>query len=248
MGVGGGIVIVPALVFFLNFSQHKAHGTSLAAILVVSAAGVATYYLHGYVDWRMSAMMAVGGVGGAWLGASIARATKSLTLRRVFSAFLGLVGIRMIVGGCLGGGAGAQAQAQIEHLAGTFAGMGVVLATGFASGCASGLLGVGGGIVAVPALVLLLGIGQHTAQGISLGAIIPTVTTGMLMHHSMGHVEFRVAKWIGIGAIGGGVAGASLASSLSASVLKLVFGSFILLTALLLAARKRDLAADDKPA
>ena len=245
LGIGGGTVIVPCLVFFLNLNQHRAHGTSLAAVLMVSIAGVATYYLHGHVEWRLSGVMAVGGVAGAWLGATIAASIKSSALRRVFCAFMVLIGIRMIVGGCFGGEDGAHAAEQLAELVGTFRGILVSLGTGLVSGCVSGLLGIGGGIVSVPAMVLLLGVDQHTAQGVSLGAIIPTVITGMLMHHSMGHVEFRVAKWVGLGAIAGGVAGASLAGGLSPCVLKLVFGGFILVTAVLLAMKKhQDLPGD----
>ncbi|MCX8053634.1 MAG: sulfite exporter TauE/SafE family protein [Armatimonadetes bacterium] len=239
LGIGGGTVIVPSLVFFLNFNQHKAHGTSLAAVFMVSTAGVAVYYLHGYVEWRLAGVMAIGGVVGAWLGATIAAMINSTVLRRVFCVFLAMVGVRMIVGGFLRGDIGPAAAERVVELTGTFRGILISLGTGLASGCVSGLLGIGGGGISIPAMVLLLGIDQHTAQGISLGAIVPTVVAGMLMHHGMGNVEFRVAKWIGLGAIAGGMAGAGLAGSLSASVLKLVFGIFILATAVLLGMRKQ---------
>jgi hypothetical protein len=240
LGIGGGTVIVPGLVFFLHFNQHKAHGTSLAAVLIVSVASVATYWSHGHVEWRLSGVMAIGGVAGAWLGASAASAIESSVLRRVFSAFLVLVGIRMIVGGCFGGENGTHASMRLAELAGTLPGIAMVLATGLVSGFVSGLLGIGGGIVSVPAMVLLLCVEQHTAQGISLGAIIPTVITGMLMHHNMGNVEFRVAKWIGLGAVAGGIAGASLAGHLSTHLLKLIFGGFIVIVAALMARKKQQ--------
>ena len=238
LGIGGGTVIVPGLVFFLGFHQHKAHGTSLGAVLVVSAVSAATYWYYGHVEWRLSGVMAMGGVAGAWMGANAAGAIKGSALRRVFSVFLALVGVRMILGGCLGHENGANAVAHLGALAGTVHGIGKVLVTGLASGFVSGLLGIGGGIVSVPAMVLLLGLDQHTAQGISLAAIVPTVATGTLMHQTMGNVEFRVAKWVGLGAIAGGFAGASLAGFLNPGSLKLIFGSFLAIMAVLMALKK----------
>ena len=238
LGIGGGALVVPGLVFFLRFDQHKAHGTSLAAVLCMSAASVGTYWSHGNVDWRLAGEVAVGGVAGAWLGANVVSAIKGKALRRVFCVFMALVGIRMILGGCL---AAHSASACAPHHVlpdGAFFATAAALATGLVTGFMSALLGIGGGVVMVPAMVLLLCVSQHTAQGVSLAAMMPTAFTGMVFHREMGNVDLRVAKWVGLGAIAGGIAGSSIAGSLDASLLKLIFGLFLVMMSVLMALKR----------
>ena len=238
LGIGGGALVVPGLVFFLGFNQHKAHGTSLAVVLCMSAGSVATYWSHGNIDWRLAGEMAVGGVAGAWLGTKVVSAIKGKVLRRVFCVFMALVGIRMIFDGCLTTH-GAPDRATHRMLSdGMLFAVAAALATGLTTGFMSALLGIGGGVVMVPAMVLLLCVSQHTAQGVSLAAMMPTAFTGMVLHREMGNVDFRVAKWVGLGAIAGGIAGSSVAGSLDASLLKLIFGLFLVMMSVLMAVRR----------
>ena len=224
LGIGGGALVVPGLVFFLGFNQHRAHGTSLAVVLCMSAGSVATYWSHGNIDWRLSGEMAVGGVAGAWLGANVVSAIKGGVLRRVFCVFMALVGIRMIFGGCFAAHGAAACAPHHVLPGGAFWATAAALATGLTTGLMSALLGIGGGVVMVPAMVLLLCVSQHTAQGVSLAAMIPTALTGMVFHRHMGNVDLRVAKWVGLGAMREVIAGSSIAGSLDASLLKLIFG------------------------
>ncbi|MDP4692095.1 MAG: sulfite exporter TauE/SafE family protein, partial [Ilumatobacteraceae bacterium] len=66
-GVGGGILIVPGLVFFAKMDQRRAHGTSLAAVLPISISSLATYWAHDHVDWPVALFLAIGAVAGALL-------------------------------------------------------------------------------------------------------------------------------------------------------------------------------------
>ncbi|NQW60950.1 sulfite exporter TauE/SafE family protein, partial [bacterium] len=61
-GVGGGILIVPGLVFFAKMDQRRAHGTSLAAVLPISVSSLASYWAHGHVDWPVALFLAIGAV------------------------------------------------------------------------------------------------------------------------------------------------------------------------------------------
>src|SRR5919112_735182 len=73
IGVGGGIIIVPALVFFLGFSQHEAQGTSLGLLLLpVGILAVLNYYKQGHIDIRVIAIMSIAFVLGGWLGSKLA--------------------------------------------------------------------------------------------------------------------------------------------------------------------------------
>lgn len=99
-GVGGGIVIVPALVAFLNFEQKLAVGTSLGALLPpVTFPAVITYYYAGQLDISTAAFIAVGLLGGSLLGARITLSLPTQTVKRLYGVFLWVVAIRFIVFG-----------------------------------------------------------------------------------------------------------------------------------------------------
>ena len=93
-GIGGGVVIVPALVFLLGFSQHRATGTSLAVLLPpVGIAAVYEYYRNGNVDWKAGLIVALSMLLGAWLGALVSNRLSGPILRLLFSGFLICLGI-----------------------------------------------------------------------------------------------------------------------------------------------------------
>lgn len=98
VGVGGGIVIVPALVYFLAFSQHEAQGNSLALMLFpVGILGVINYYRKGYVDFRYAGLLAIGFVLGSYLGSRFSLSLPQLTVKKVFAAVMLLVALKMLL-------------------------------------------------------------------------------------------------------------------------------------------------------
>lgn len=103
---------------------------------------------------------------------------------------------------------------------------------GLVGGVASGLFGVGGGIIMVPAMMYGLGLPIKTAIGTSLAVIIPTTLVGSIKHFQMGNVQFSTALVLAPTAILGGYAGAWLSSQLSDANLKRAFGGFIVLVGL----------------
>jgi uncharacterized membrane protein YfcA len=115
----------------------------------------------------------------------------------------------------------------------------IAIALGLAAGVLAGLFGVGGGILFVPALTIVLGVEQHSAQGTSLLAIIPTVVVGTWRQQRYGNVRWRPAITLGLAGVAGVVAGGFLAESLSGGVLKRLFGVLLLLTAAQLVWRTR---------
>ncbi len=96
VGIGGGIVIVPGLVYLFGFDQHSAQGTSLALLLPpLGILAVMEYHRNGYVDIRAAAIMAVLFLVGALLGARLANHIDGTLLRKVFAGFLLLASVRM---------------------------------------------------------------------------------------------------------------------------------------------------------
>lgn len=100
---------------------------------------------------------------------------------------------------------------------------------GLFTGVVSGLLGVGGGPIMIAGMVLILGVGQKVAQGVSLAVIVPTAIAGAITHYRGGNVVPRVALWLVPTAVVGAIVGANLAALLDAALLRRLFGLLLLL-------------------
>ena len=108
----------------------------------------------------------------------------------------------------------------------------LVIGAGLLTGVVSGLLGVGGGTILIPAAVLILGASQHLAQGVSLAVIIPTALMGAYGYYMRNNVDTEKAFYLAAGAIFGAYLGSVLACSISSYHLKIVFGIFLIVVAL----------------
>jgi uncharacterized membrane protein YfcA len=121
-----------------------------------------------------------------------------------------------------------------------------LLAIGLAAGFLAGLLGIGGGILIVPALVLLLGFDQHLAQGTSLVVIIPAALAGSWTHYRRGRLELRDAAFVAAGGIVGAAIGSLSALSLDDALLQRLFALVLLAVAVrMLLPRQPRPEADD---
>jgi len=110
---------------------------------------------------------------------------------------------------------------------------------GLAAGCVSGALGLGGGVIMVPALVLLFGLTQHQAQGTALAVILPPVfILAVMRYYYAGNVKVQMALFICCGFIIGAFLGAHLVQSLPAPTLKKIFGVFLIMIGIKMALLK----------
>ena len=99
LGIGGGIIIVPALVFLMGFSQHQAQGTYLAVLLFpVGILGVLNYYKEGYVNFKFAVILIAAFLAGSYLGSLLAVRLPDEILRKLFGVFMLLVSLKMIIG------------------------------------------------------------------------------------------------------------------------------------------------------
>jgi uncharacterized membrane protein YfcA len=97
IGVGGGIIVVPALVYFLGFSQYEAQGTSLGLLLLpVGILAVANYYKQGYIDVKVVAIMCLAFVLGGWLGSKISLALPEELVKKIFAVILFYTAFKML--------------------------------------------------------------------------------------------------------------------------------------------------------
>lgn len=104
-----------------------------------------------------------------------------------------------------------------------------IVTIGLVSGFLSGLLGIGGGFIMVPALIIFVGLSPHHAIGASLAVIVPTAISGVFKHYSLGNVDFRMAAMVAVGAVVGSYIGATTTAYVSGDTLKKIFGVFTVL-------------------
>lgn len=189
-GVGGGFFIVPALTGWLKLGQRRANGTSLAAVIPISAAAAVGYAFDGYVDLFVAFLLVAGGLVGAEIGTRLLDRLPIRTIQLCFSALLIVAAARLVFG---------PTSDQDMHL-GLVTDIGL-FALGVMTGLLSGLLGVGGGFVMVPGMVLLASIPGTLAKGTSLAAIIPTAAFATWRNVRNGNADVRLGLLIG--AVGG---------------------------------------------
>jgi uncharacterized protein len=222
-GFGGGAVMIPLMTWLAKLTQHKAHGTSLAAIIFTALVGAATYYLHGAVDWKIAAVLAVSAIITARFGALYAHSLPEKKLKKAFGLFLIVVSVLVIVRGLL---------PSTAHSPGFWPSLLIFLLTGAVTGFLSGMMGVGGGTVMIPPMVILAGMPQHLAQGTSLLAMVPVSISGALTHHRLGNVQMDLVGGLIVGAVVGGYVGGTAANLLPELYLKLIFSALLIWMAL----------------
>ena len=97
IGIGGGVIIVPALIFLFGLSQHQAQGTTLALLVPpIGILGAWVYYKQGYVDLRIAAVICIGFFLGSMFGAKLATSLSNILLQRIFGIALLLISLKMI--------------------------------------------------------------------------------------------------------------------------------------------------------
>jgi uncharacterized membrane protein YfcA len=97
VGVGGGIIIVPALVFFLGFSQQAAQGTSLGLLLLPAGIlAVINYYHKGFIDFKVVGIMCAAFVVGGWLGSKLALSLSQEVVKKIFAVVLFYTAFKMM--------------------------------------------------------------------------------------------------------------------------------------------------------
>jgi len=226
MGVGGGIVLVPLLLHFLHQSQHEAQGTSLAFFIVTALVAAIPYVRAESIPWNLVGILALGAVPGVMTGAAIAKRTPAPRLRLWFGLAILATAARLLI-------------APPEGLGGAPWAMPWNVLLGYGVGTFAGLLGVGGGIFLVPALVLGQGIAQHMAQGVSLALIVPIGLVGALSYARSGHTRLQVLPALFVGGAAGGWLGATFAQSLRGPVLTRIFALFSVAVAVRMIAGSR---------
>jgi hypothetical protein len=227
-GAGGGAILVPLLRLFLGLGQHRAQGLTLAALMLPSGLpAMIHYHRRGHaMPWALASWLSLGFLPGVWAGARAACGLPEGPLRGAFTAFLVL-----LAAGSLRSARGlAAARERPPPLwKGALAGL--------LGGAASGLFGIGGGVVMIPLLAGWVGLSQHRAQVVSLVVMVLPIRLPGLMVYLRGWTGFPGATLAGLsgGFAFGGYLGARLATALPEPVLKRGYAVLLVLSAVLVA-------------
>ena len=228
-GVGGGVIVVPALMAFAHMDQRRASATSLVAIAPAAVVGAITYAVQGEVHWLAALTLAVGSVIGAPIGARLLRALPLRALPWIFVGFIAVVLVSLFTTVPTRGG---EVHFGIVEAI-------VLLLLGLLSGVLSGLVGVGGGVVIVPGLEVVLGAGDLLAKGTSLLTMVPTSVSGTVANLRRRAVDLRVGLTVGITAAVCSPGGAVLARLVDPQVGTWLFAAFLVVVAVIVLSRGR---------
>jgi len=228
LGSGGSILTVPVLHYLLHQPEQVAIAGSLLVVGLIATAACIPYALAKRVDWRNVLRFGLPGMAGAWVGASLARWVPGSLQLALFAVVMLVAAWRMLRAAPL-----ATASAEPHPAA--------IVAGGTAVGALSGLVGVGGGFLIVPALVLLAAVPMSSAVGTSLAIISMDSFTGfgkyVLVLDARGVVlDWRVLLVIAAIGIAGSMFGSRLGRQLPQSTLRRIFGVFLVAMGLFVAA------------
>ena len=241
IGVGGGFIIVPLLILIYNFEPKIAVGTSLMIVFLNSFSGSLAYIKQKRVDFKVGLLFALLTIPGAFLGAYIVNYNyiKSNLFKAIFSLILILLSLQLIIkpwkkfsnlkiNGThhrrIVNGEGNIYEYSISLTKG--------LLISFCVGFVSSIFGVGGGIIHVPAMILLLGFPTHIATATSYFILIFTSITGVLTHASLNNVKLNFAIPIGFGVIIGAQISVFLSKKIKGRFVEKILGLTLLMLAI----------------
>lgn len=230
-GVGGGIVMVPLLLVWAKMDQRRAQATSLVAIAPAALVGTASYAVGGVFPILPAVVVALGALAGAQGGAWLLRKMSLGWLEWTFLVFVASIATVVVF---TVPNRGVSLELDVTTAAG-LAAIGVVM------GIAAGLFGIGGGIIAIPALMIFFGVGDLEAKAVSLIAMAPAALSGSFSHLKHRVATLRDGLWVALAAFIATPLGSLGAFVIPEAYANIIFGGFGLLiaTTLLIRAIRR---------
>lgn len=223
LGIGGGIILVPILVSFFAVDVEHARSASLVSVVVTSLGGSLIYLREGVADIVKASYLqlptAIGAVGGAYLGARL----NDKIIRLLFGLFIILVSLRLMFG--------KDTQSNFRPHRGHWL---LAFLACIGAGLLSAVLGVGGGIVFVPVVILLLAQTPHVATATSTFLIGLTGAASALIYAKAGQMDYELTLIAAVGIFLGAQVGARIGHWISGKMLRKVFAAILLINAYLL--------------
>jgi uncharacterized protein len=224
LGGGGSILTVPALVYIIGQTPQAAVTTSLAIVGANSMLGAYFHNTQGSLNWKVAIMFGGAGMSVAYLAAGLSGLFTPAALLILFAVLMIAISAVML----LQRNGVEQNKVQASWL--------VVIAAGAGVGLLTGILGVGGGFLIVPALVMLVGLPMYQAVGTSLVIIAANSIAGLLGHLGTSLFDLSLTLVFVVTGLAGTFIGSRLAKRMPAQLLKHIFAIFVLMLAIYLLA------------
>jgi len=229
-GIGGGIIMVPALIAVFGMDMLNANATSLAAMLLpVGILGVITFYKAGYIDVRNALWISCGLIMGSFLGAELAVSVDVKVLSKLYAAFLLYIALGYLdIPRLLRRKKQTPEEPVVsgEKIKYSFW---LFIAVGIFAGVIAGLFGKGGGLVIVPVLIKFFKYDVKAASATSLAALqLPVGLPSVIVYAQAGYLNWAFAGLMALGIVFGVFFGTKLAIRLPATMFKKVYAFFLL--------------------
>jgi uncharacterized membrane protein YfcA len=224
LGGGGSILTVPALVYVVGQSPQAAVTASLVIVGANSAMGAFTHRSQGTLNWKVALVFGGAGMAAAYLAAGWSKLLPPFVLMTLFALLMLVVGLFMIF----------KPQPSNAENADNGRGWLMTIFSGIGVGLMTGFLGVGGGFLIVPALVMLVGLPIRQAVGTSLVVIAMNSLAGFLGHLDGPSVNLQVVAIFVVAGLAGALVGARLTRAIHPDHLRKAFAMFVILLALFL--------------
>ncbi|MFJ2666379.1 sulfite exporter TauE/SafE family protein [Nocardia fluminea] len=228
LGGGGSILAVPALVYGLGLDLEEAIPVSLIVVGVAAAVGALPTIRARRVEWRLAGIFAIAGIPAAFAGNAVGKLLPDRALLIGFAVVMAIAGIRMLIDRDGSGVACRRTDATINWRRCAARSIPAGIAVGFLTG----MFGVGGGFLIIPALVLLLGVPMHVAVGTSLVIIVANSASGFMAHLGTADIDWTVTGLFAGTAIAGSLIAARLGAGLDHRRLQRWFAYLVFVVAM----------------
>jgi len=228
LGLGGGVIVIPALTMLFNFPIHTAIGVSLIGVIATSTGAAVVYVREGITDIRLGMVLELGATAGAILGAVTAGMVSPKTLYLLFAALLIYNSYSMYrktddPEAVLPEGVQPAEPASAVNSSYKVKNISQGLFFSSLAGVVSGLLGVGGGLIKIPVMYLLMGVPLKVAAATSSFMIGVTATAGAVVYYLNGDINPPVAVPVALGVFAGAMAGTWANARISTGLLRKLF-------------------------
>jgi len=233
LGMGGGSILVPVLLFIFGLSIKEAIGTSLCIIVLTAVSAIVVHWKEKQVNLKLGIIMASTGVIGAQLGSYLNKIIPDNILKLIFTIVVVIFGFKMWIGTNNGG-----KETFNTNTSNITFNKSLALILGLITGTASGLLGIGGALIMVPIMHIFLRIPMNICVGTSLFIVFFNSLSGAFVYISRGDANLKLAILIAVGSVVAAPFGAKLSVKISREKLRKIFAVVLVLAGIAILFKK----------
>ena len=232
LGMGGGSILVPVLLFVFRLPIKEAIGTSLCIIVLTAFSGIIVHWKEKQVHLKLAIVMALTGVIGAQLGSYLNKIIPDNIIKLIFTVVVIIFGFKMWIGTTNGGKETFAANTNIRFNRSLTSILGLI------AGTASGLLGIGGALIMLPVMHIFLHIPMNICVGTSLFIVFFNSLSGAFGYIARGDANLKLAILIAVGSVAAAPFGAKLSVKISREKLRKIFAVVLVLAGIAILFKK----------